>query len=159
MRAMLSGLLGIAAVACGSAGGPSVMMDTDKTLIRASLDTFTAYIVTHRDSMAANMYAENATMMPPNQPMVQGRANIRAWIKSVPSIQRFIASPIEISGRGDLAYVRGTYSIVWLAGGDERGKFLEVRRREKDGRWLIVADIFNTDAPTPPPAAPTPARR
>ena len=149
MRAILTGLLGIAAVACGSAGGPSAIFDTDKTLIRASLDTFTAYIVTHRDSMAANMYAENATMMPPNLPMVQGRANIRTWIKSVPSIQRFIASAIEINGRGDLAYVRGTYSLTWLAGGDERGKFLEVRRRERNGRWLIIADIFNQDAPVP----------
>ena len=153
MRALLTCFLGIAAVACGSAGGPSAILDTDKTLIRASLDTFTAYIVTHRDSMAANAYAENATMMPPNQPMVQGRAAIRTWIKSVPAIRRFIASAIDINGRGDLAYVRGTYSLTWLAGGDERGKFLEVRRREKDGRWLIIADIFNTDAPVPTTAS------
>jgi len=158
MRAILLGALGCLAIACGSAGGSSAILDTDKTLIRASLDTFTAYIVTHRDSMAANMYAENATMMPPNQPMVQGRAAIRTWIKSVPSISRFIASAIDINGRGELAYVRGTYALTWLAGGDERGKFLEVRRREKDGRWLIIADIFNADAPTPAPP-PAPARR
>jgi ketosteroid isomerase-like protein len=133
-------------------------MDTDKTTIRASLDSFTVYVVQHRDSTAAAMYAENATFMPPNQSMVQGRANIRTWMKSVPPMSHFTASPIEINGRGDLAYVRGTYQVSWAAGGTERGKFLEIRRREPDGRWLIAVDIFNTDTlPPAPPAAP--ARR
>ena len=84
MRAMIGCLLGWVALACGSAGAPREILDTDKTTMRASLDSFTAYVVTHRDSMAAAMYAEKATFMPPNQSMVQGRAAIRAWIKTVP---------------------------------------------------------------------------
>src|SRR5439155_22943787 len=118
---------------------------TDRTTLRASSHSFTAYAVTHRDSMAAAMYAENATFMPPNQTMVQGRAAIRAWIKTVPPMSHFTASAIEINGCGDLAYVRGTYQVAYLSGATEHGKFLEIRRGEKDGRWLIVADIFNSD--------------
>src|SRR6266566_963013 len=98
--------------------------------------------------VAAEMYAENATFMPPNQSMVQGRAAIRAWIKTVPPMSHFTASAIEINGCGDLAYVRGTYQVAYLSGATEHGKFLEIRRGEKDGRWLIVADIFNSDVPT-----------
>ena len=146
MRAVLGGMLGLVALACGSAG-PQVFLDTDKTTIRASLDSFTAYVVTHRDSMAAAMYAENATFMPPNQGMVQGRAAIRDWIKTVPAISQFTAAAIVINGRGDLAYVRGTYQVAYLAGTTDHGKFLEVRRGDKDGRWLIIADIFNSDLP------------
>jgi len=148
MRAMIGCLLGWVALACGSAGAPREILDTDKTTMRASLDSFTAYVVTHRDSMAAAMYAENATFMPPNQTMVQGRAAIRAWIKTVPPMSHFTASAIEINGCGDLAYVRGTYQVAYLSGATEHGKFLEIRRGEKDGRWLIVADIFNSDVPT-----------
>jgi len=44
--------------------------------------------------------------------------------------------------------VRGTYQVAYLSGATEHGKFLEIRRGEKDGRWLIVADIFNSDVPT-----------
>src|SRR2546428_717675 len=81
---------------------------------RASLDSFTVYVVQHRDSTAAAMYAENATFMPPNQGMVQGRAAILAWMKTVPPMSHFTASAIDINGRGDLAYVRGTYQVVYL---------------------------------------------
>ncbi|SRR6266487_2192017 len=149
MRALLGGFLGLVALACGSAGGSKTILDTDKTAIRASLDSFTAYVVTHRDSMAAAMYAENATFMPPNQTMVQGRAAIRAWIKGFPPISHFTAPAIEINGCGEVAYVRGTYQTVLLSGATDHGKFVEIRRREKDGRWLIVADIFNSDVPVP----------
>src|SRR5439155_1072419 len=99
MRAMIGCLLGWVALACGSAGAPREILDTDKTTMRASLDSFTA-------------------------------------------------SAIEINGCGDLAYVRGTYQVAYLSGVTEHGKFLEIRRGERDGRWLIVADIFNSDVPT-----------
>jgi len=158
MRAIVAGVLGCLTVACGSPG-PQAFLDTDKTAIRASIDSFTVYVVQHRDSMAAAMYAENATFMPPNQPMVRGRPAIREWMKAFPAISHFTGSPIEIDGREDLAYVRGTYQVSYLAGGTDHGKFVEVRRRDNNRRWLIIADIFNSDVlPTPaPPAAP--ARR
>jgi len=120
MRAMLIGMLGLVAFACGSSG-PQAFLDTDKTTIRASLDSFTVYVVQHRDSTAAAMYAENATFMPPNQGMVQGRAAILAWMKTVPPMSHFTASAIDINGRGDLAYVRGTYQVVYLAGATDHG--------------------------------------
>jgi ketosteroid isomerase-like protein len=31
----------------------------------------------------------------------------------------------------------------------DHGKFLEIRRRQADGRWLVAADIFNSDQPVP----------
>ena len=147
MRAIVAGVLGCLAVGCGSPG-PVAFLDTDKTAIRASIDSFTVYVVQRRDSMAAAVYAENAMFMPPNQPMVQGRTAIRAWMKTYPPISHFTGSPIEIDGREDLAYVRGTYQLSYVAGGTDHGKFVQVRRRDNNRRWLIVADIFNSDSPT-----------
>ena len=153
MRTMLAGVLGLVAAACGSSGGPNAFLDTDKSSIRAATDSFTVYVVQRRDSMAAAIYAENATFMPPNQAMVQGRAAIRTWIKNSPPLKQFVVSPIEINGRGDLAYLRGTFQAVFENGTTDRGKFLEIRRRDKDGRWLIVSDIFNSDLPVSPAPA------
>ena len=148
MRAIIAGVLGCLTVACGSPG-PQAFLDTDKTAIRASIDSFTVYVVQRRDSMAAAMYAENATYMPPNQPMVRGRTAIREWMKAFPAISHFTGSPIEIDGREDLAFVRGTYQLSYVAGGIDHGKFVEVRRRDNNRRWLIIADIFNSDVPVP----------
>jgi ketosteroid isomerase-like protein len=146
---ILGTMIGLGLAAC-AAGGPQALLDTDKTTMRAAIDSFTVYVVQHRDSMASALYAENATLMPPNQAMVQGRTAIRAWIKNFPPLKQFVASPIEINGRGDLAYVRGTFQMLFENGATDRGKYLEIRRREKDGRWLAIADIFNSDLPVKP---------
>ncbi|PYO87908.1 MAG: hypothetical protein DMD66_08935 [Gemmatimonadetes bacterium] len=69
-------------------------------------------------------------------------------------ISHFTGSPIEINGREDLAFVRGTYQFTYVAGGMDHGKFVQVRRRDNNRRWLIVADIFNSDVP----ATTTPSR-
>ncbi len=148
MRTILGGLVAVGLVGC-AAGGSSDILDTDRSSMRATTDSLTVYVVQHRDSMAASLFAENATFMPPNQPMVQGRAAIRTWMKTSPPLSKFIASPIEITGRGDLAYIRGTYQLVFENGTTDRGKYLEILRREKNGRWLTTADIFNSDMHAP----------
>ena len=150
MRAMCGGVMVWMIAAC-SAAGSKALLDTDKSAMRAATDSFTVYVVQHRDSMAASIYADNATFMPPNQPMVQGRAAIRAWMKTAQPLKSFVVSPIDINGRGDLAYVRGTFQLLFESGAQDRGKFLEIRQRQQDGRWLIVADIFNSDLPATAP--------
>jgi len=52
--------------------------------------------------------------------------------------------------------VRGTWTLAIAAAGrtpaiEDHGKFLEVRRKQADGSWLMVADIFNSDVPLPTP--------
>jgi len=160
MRAMLGGFLGVVALACNASPVSQTLMDSERTLMRATTDSFTAYVVMHRDSLAAELYAENATLMPPNHAPVKGRAAIRTFIKAFPPLQRFTVSPIEIEGRGDLAYVRGSYQMTFETGATDFGKFLEIRRHQADGRWLTSLDIFNSDMPaSAAPGAPGAGRR
>ncbi len=153
MRVLSGVLISAVVLACQPKAEP--LLDTDKTAMRAVTDSFTAYVVTHRDSLAAAQYVESATLMPPNHGVVQGRAAIRAFIAAFPPLSHFTASPIEIDGRGDLAYVRGTYHMTFASPPgrpaiEDHGKFLEIRRRQNDGKWLVVADIFNSDLPAKP---------
>jgi ketosteroid isomerase-like protein len=148
MRAIVAGLIVLFA-ACKVA--PPDLSEADRTSIRAATDSFVANQRARRDSATAEMYVESASLMPPNAGIVEGRAAIRAWLAAFPPMANFTLTPIEIDGRGDLAYVRGTYSFT-LVGPDghqiseDRGKFVEVRRRE-NGKWLVVIDIFNSDLP------------
>jgi hypothetical protein len=44
---------------------------------------------------------------------------------------------------GDVGYIIGGYTAT--AGADDGGKFVLALRRNKRGRWLIAADIDNTN--------------
>jgi uncharacterized protein (TIGR02246 family) len=139
-------------LACQTTAQP--LLDTDKSAMRATTDSLTARVVQRRDSVVAALYTENATLMPPNHGIVRGRAEIRTFVKNFPPLSHFTAPPIEIDGRGDLAYVRGTYQLVFVPSGgranaEDHGKFLEILRRQPDGRWLIAVDIYNSDVPLP----------
>lgn len=153
MRLTLGLLVGVAwAAACTPA--PKGLTDEEKAAIRAVTDSFLVYARARRDSATASLYTENATLMPPHQGVVEGRAAIRAFFEGFPPMAEFTATAVEIDGRGDLAYVRGTYALTIAAASGkpatpDHGKYLEIRRRQADGKWLIAVDIFNSDLPLP----------
>jgi len=100
------------------------------------------------------LHTEDAVIMPPNQSMVQGRDEIQASNEASPVPVEANLTIVEIDGRGDLAYVRGTYSITVQPEGvpepiQDTGKYLEIRRKQEDGSWLITIDIWNSDLPLP----------
>ena len=145
--------LSCALVACQQPA-PEGISDADTARIRALAAEFARAAVARSDSATAAQYSMNAVFMPPNQPAVEGRVAIQAWFKAFPPLSAFRLTVLEVDGRGDLAYARGRYALTIAAAGktpavSDHGKFLEVRRRQADGRWLMTADIFNSDVPLP----------
>jgi uncharacterized protein (TIGR02246 family) len=103
----------------------------------------------------AALFAEDAVLNPPNQPAVKGRAAIQAWLERFPPMTDFKLENVKIEGRDDLAYVLGTYTLTIVPPGapgavKDAGKFVEVRRRHADGRWLVAVDMFSSDLPAAP---------
>jgi uncharacterized protein (TIGR02246 family) len=128
------------------------LSEVDKTAIRAGTDSFVANARTRHDSANAALYTENATFMPPNGGVVEGRAAIRAWFEHFPPMTEFSLTPVEVDGRGDLAYERGTYALTIAASSGkpavaDHGKYLVIKRRQTDGKWLTSEDIFNSGVP------------
>ena len=118
--------------------------------IRATNERFVELIIRQDFDALVELYTENAVFMPPHQPAVRGRASLRTWMSAFPKVSRFAFDVDEIDGRADLAYVRGRYSMTFQPDGapapvTDVGKFIEIRRRQADGSWLIEADIFNSD--------------
>jgi ketosteroid isomerase-like protein len=115
----------------------------------------------------ANLYDEQAVLLPPGAPAVTGRAAIKAFFaKDIAESQKagvaFILGPNPSGGAtGDMGWQSGTYVVKDKAGKVlEAGKYLSVSKR-KDGKWLYVRDTWNADgAPAPAPAATTaPAKK
>ena len=130
------------------------LSEEDVAAIRASAESFVEAVRAGDWAGMAALYTEDAVVMAPNEPAVQGRAAIEAWGGAFPPNTDFSIEIVEIDGRGDLAYVRGTTSSTWMPEGasepiQETDKYVEIRRRQPDGTWLIAVDIFNSDLPLP----------
>lgn len=100
-------------------------------------------------------YTTDAVIMPPNQPAVQGRDAIREWYARFPPVEEVELPIVNIGGSGDVAFVRGTYSLtIRIEGAPEpitdTGKNLAVWRRQENGSWKMVVDTFNSDLPLAP---------
>jgi ketosteroid isomerase-like protein len=98
------------------------------------------------------LYTEDAVFMPPHHPAVHGRAALEIWLASFPRVLRMTLTVEDIDGRADIAYVRGSYTMTLHPEGasnpiDDAGKFLEIRKRQPDGSWLLAVDMFNSDNP------------
>ena len=108
---------------------------------------------------AASYYAEDAAVMPPNAPIAAGKEAIRGFWKGMVASPGFAvgwkATKAEVARSGDLACLIGTYELTLNdASGkpvNERGKYVEVWKKQADGKWKVAADIFNSDLPLPAP--------
>ena len=100
-------------------------------------------------------YSDDAVVMPPNIPTLTGKEAIRTLWKSMLDSPAFTggwkASKVEVARSGDLAYVSGTYEFNEKDDNGkpmtDKGKFLEVWKKQPDGNWKCVADMFSSDLP------------
>lgn len=94
-------------------------------------------------------------MMPPNGPIVKGKENIRAFFEPIYNRSDFSITwhpeTVEIAESGEIGFVIGIYeSQINDANGnpiEDKGKYIEIWRKQKDGKWKCTADIFNSDIP------------
>lgn len=140
----------------GCAGGSTSLSEADKRALRAGDEKFAQGVMAKNWVGLAGMYTSNASFLPPNEPTVKGRTAIEKWMSSFPPISAFTLNPEEVDGAGDLAYVRGTYSMRFTLPGaaapiEDHGKYLEVLRKQADSTWQMTNDIFNSDVPLPTP--------
>jgi uncharacterized protein (TIGR02246 family) len=145
--------LGVVSMAGCQASAAAGLNDADKAALRQNDETFATSANSKNFAAAATLYSDDASLLPPNGPAVQGREQIRKWMSDNPPLSDFKTEPVDIDGRGDLAYVRGNYSLTMTPPGaaavHDRGKFVEIWRKQADGSWKIRWDIFNSDLPAP----------
>jgi ketosteroid isomerase-like protein len=133
------------------------LSNKDVTAVRESMD---AYV---RTSLAADwdgwgrLLLSDVVAMPPNHAPLIGREAVVAYAKTYPKLTKFTVTADEITGRGDLAYARGRYSITVLTpdgkSSTDKGSFLDIHQRQSDGTWPYARTIWHSDAPLPEPAA------
>ncbi len=146
-------------LACQPGGALS---DQDKAAIRKVVDDATKIATSPKADFATYVqlyYTEDATVLTSNMPPVEGRAGIQAFLSSFPPLSEFKADIIDMDGRGDLAYVRGNYTMTMNPPGappvTDNGKYVEIWKKQADGSWKVKYDSFSSDVAAPGLIVPT----
>jgi ketosteroid isomerase-like protein len=99
-----------------------------------------------------SVWCDDGVLMPPHHPSIRGSAPIREYFQRVFGRGRleFVFGSSEVEVAGEIAVQRLEYtSSFWpVAGGGVRrdsGKGVHVFRREPDGEWRLLLDIWNSD--------------
>ena len=130
---------------------PSSQFDF-RSAIEAVVSTFEQAANSKDAATIANMYEQDATLLPPGSPPIKGRANIQAFWQAFFNAGASNAKlrVVEVESSGDMAYEIGAFeaNLPVPQGGTARaaGKYLVVWKRQSNGSIKAVADIFNVNA-------------
>jgi ketosteroid isomerase-like protein len=98
-------------------------------------------------------YADDASMFPPNMPIATGaEARRKMWTEMLapPDLAFSITTTkVEAARSGDIAYETGSFEESFK---DKKGKpmkvvgkYVVVWKKQANGQWKAVCDIFNAD--------------
>lgn len=137
---------------------PSVFAADDTDAIAKALtkldDDWSKAAATKDADRVASFYADDAIAYPPNEPVAVGRAAAKKVWAAYFADQTFSISwkttHAEASKGGDVGFTAGTYEGSFKGPDgklvNEKGKYLCVWKKQKDGTWKAVHDIWNSDS-------------
>jgi ketosteroid isomerase-like protein len=103
-------------------------------------------------------YSDDAVILPPNDKKVSGKESNRKVIADLLALPGLALSwapaKVEVAQSGDLAYTQGSYELTTTDAkgkpATDRGKTLEIWKKQADGTWKCVADMWSSDLPATP---------
>ncbi|HLG59952.1 MAG TPA: DUF4440 domain-containing protein [Vicinamibacterales bacterium] len=136
------------APAPSSAQGTGGLSPEDVRQINAVSESFSKAVIGKDWKAAAALYTVDGVLYPPDEAAVRGRTAIEICLAVLPPLADLKLRSTKVEGRDDLAYVQGTYTMTIAGDGtappaQESGYYLEIRRRQPDGRWLIAVHMLH----------------
>lgn len=146
-------------VAVGCTSQPAIDLDAERnTLLAADQAWFEAYSASDNpaDAFVAQVL-DDATLLPPDSPLAQGKEAIHAVISGLGAMPGFSITwgvdAADVGGGGELGYTIGHYEMKMDAPDGPisiSGKYLTVWEKQQDGTWMVAADMFNANGPPTP---------
>jgi ketosteroid isomerase-like protein len=103
-------------------------------------------------------YSDDAIVLPPNEQKVDSKEGVRKEIGallSAPGLSiHWKPTKVEVAKSGDLAYTQGSYELTANDAkgkpATDHGKTLEIWKKQADGSWKCIADMWSSNLPAPP---------
>jgi len=155
--------LGVIVASSGCARTPAPQdVAADKAKLQTDALSWFDYFAKADSEGLANLYAEDALVMPPGGPALNGRPAIKTYLGAMASGAKAAGISLKqgsVTGsdvNGDLGWISGTYTVQDSSGTTiDSGNYLSVHHRT-NGSWLYIRDIWNSDRP---PVAAAPAKK
>ncbi|MGZ0016390.1 YybH family protein [Yeosuana sp. AK3] len=112
---------------------------------------FAKALVAKDANAAANLYTENASLLPPNEPIVTGRENIKNYWQGAIDAGLIAASvkTIDAGSDGDLGYEIGTFELKFQSEDGsiitDIGKYTELLKRNSEGQWISIYGMWSSN--------------
>jgi ketosteroid isomerase-like protein len=137
------------------AAAKQVQLEADRKAILEFNERYVKALNTSDMALLSSLTAEDHIMMAPNAPAFVGKeANDKL---NGPVLAKYdnveVWTPLETEVGGDWAWQRGAYDITMTPkdgkGKQLRsvGKFLHIYRRNADGSWQMIRDMYSSDYP------------
>jgi uncharacterized protein (TIGR02246 family) len=149
---LLAGLILLVSSFVSVSGAPAKAEDI--TQVRKSIEAGNLKFgeaVRKGDAAAiASLYAEDATLMPPDSDIIQGRQAIQAYFNGglQMGIKDAVLTTINVSAAGDYAYEIGKVVLTIQASGQapiqQTGKYVVVWKKAAGGIWQLHVDTWNS---------------
>jgi len=151
MRIILLVVVALAMSACSESGDSmQAEVSASMTELGQMNRDFAAALNAKDARAAAALYTEDAVLIPPGEPLVRGRDAIEEyWRGAIESggVRDVSVETMDALSSGSLGYETGSF-VLTANGPDgealtDRGRYIELLRREPDGRWLSTHGIWN----------------
>ena len=164
----LSVLLAVALLGCAQPSGQSTQsaqpapagdLGAEEAAIRATDNQWLAIASKKLDpDKTASFWSDDATIYAPNQPPIIGRQAIRSYIAGASASPDFsitwVTDKIVVSRSGDMAYSTGSNQFTYRTPDNkvvtEKNHGIVVWKKQPDGAWKALIDIWNAAAPATP---------
>ncbi len=146
-------LLGLCAVLFPATRSLAAEMSAEaKALVKLD-DEWSASAGKRDLDLLVSFYAEDAMAYPPGEKVAVGRTAARAVWSGIADPNYSLAwkaNNAGVSASGELGFTAGSF-VENIKGSDGKtttatGKFLCVWKKQKDGKWKAIHDIWNYDA-------------
>lgn len=118
--------------------------DQDAATIRGLTEVHLQAVREHDPDAFLATCADDVIFLPPDQGPVEGRQACRAYLEDFPTPSAFTAEFDDVEGENDLAFSRGR-ATAQFDDGLTTFRWLAIFRKQPDGSWKMVRDMWNTD--------------
>ncbi len=135
----------------------TIQLNTRETIEHMEQDYRDSMLSGDVKGLVERFYAKDARVQPSHMPEAVGHSAITAAYEALSKSFGIKGLEFEITSldsEGDVTWVTGKYKLEMQPPGasarqEDRGKYIEVFRRQPDGSIRCIVDAFNSDLPAP----------